>query len=137
QIEASVEKVRVELLRENDKLRDELQQAQLLLAGTEEAAAIALERQITTAVDRARAELQTENDRLREEFQRAKQLLTEYEQVAAERERANQLLTEAIESQRTALGQREKVASDFQAELRAERQRLQEEWEVERERLSM
>ena len=136
QIASSVEKARGELLRENDKLRDELQQAQLLLAGTEEAAAIALERQIMTAVERARTELQTENDRLREEFLRAKQLLTEYEQVASERERANKLLADAVESQRAALGEREKVASDFQAELRAERQRLEESWESERERLA-
>ena len=136
QIATAVEKARVELLAENDKLRSELQQAQLLLADTEEAAAIALERQVNTAVTRARADLTADNERLRSEVQRAKQLLSEYEQVAAERERAHQLLAETVESQRAALGEREKASSDFQAELRMERARLAQEWEVERERLS-
>jgi chromosome segregation ATPase len=144
QIASAVEKARLEHIAQNDKLRNELQTAQQLLADTEEAAAIALERQVKTAVEKASADLkaqlssqQAETERMREEFLRSKQLLTEYEQVAAERDRANQLLSEAVESQRAALGEREKVACDLQAELRKERDRLREEWEGERERISM
>jgi chromosome segregation ATPase len=137
QIATAVDTARVELTTENDKLRNELDDARLMLATTEEAAAIALERQVKTAVERIRQEAQAENQGLREEFLKAKQLLTEYEHVATERERANQLLATTVESQRSALGEREKAASDFQAELRAERERLREEWETERERLSM
>jgi chromosome segregation ATPase len=144
QIAAAVEKARAEHSSQNDKLRGELQAAQQLLADTEEAAAIALDRQVKSAVEKACTDLkaqlssqQAETDRMREEFSRAKQLLAEYEQVAAERDRANQLLSEAVESQRAALGEREKAACDLQAELRKERDRLRGEWEGERERLAM
>ena len=44
QISAAVEKTRAELTVQNDRLRSELETAQQLLADTEEAAAIALER---------------------------------------------------------------------------------------------
>jgi len=137
QIETAVEKARTELLAENARLRGELEGAQLLLSDTEEAAAIALERQVNTAVERSRAGLTSENERLRNEISTAKQLLTEYEQVAAERERAHRILAETVENQRAALGEREKASSDFQAELRKERARVAQEWESERERLSM
>ncbi len=133
QIANAVEKARLELQTENQKLRNELVEAQQVLEGTEEAAAIALERQ----VERLRSELGAENERLREEVARAKRLLTDYEQVATEREHANKLLAETVESQRAALGDREKVAGDLHAALSAERERLMREWEEERERLSM
>jgi len=159
QIAAKVEKALVELKAENDKLRGELAEAQQMLADTDEAAAIALDRQVASAVERGcadlkgqlasqeqehqdavervRTELVAENNRLREEVLRAKQLLTEYEQLSAERDRANKLLSDTVESQRAALGERAKTAGDLQAQLSVERERLKQEWETERERIAM
>ena len=142
QIEAAVEKARVELKTENEKLRAELIEAQQLLADTEEAAAIALERQITTAVERGCSDLKTQLSSQEQEHQRTvarlrSELAAENSRLQDEASRASQLLAETIESQRAALGEREKVAGDLQSALKAERQRLSEEWEGERERLAM
>ena len=91
QIATAVERVRSELVAENSKLREELQRAPdsasqwaaernqiltelerttQLVAETEEAAAIALDRQIATAVKRAREEWSAEEEKLREEITR-------------------------------------------------------------------
>lgn len=159
QIAAKVEKARMELKAENDRLRGDLAEAQQMLADTDEAAAIALDRQVATAVERGcadlkgqlasqeeehhrtvermRTELVAENNRLQGDVARAKELLTEFEQLATERDRANRLLADTVESQRAALGEREKTAGDLQALLSRERERLTQEWEAERERIAM
>ena len=73
---AAVEAVRDELTAERDQLRQELDRLQneheRALAETDEAASIALERQIATAIDRVRAELTNECDRLRQELEQAR-----------------------------------------------------------------
>jgi colicin import membrane protein len=142
QIEAAVEKARGELKAENDRLRGELMESQQMLADTEEAAAIALERQISTAVERGCSDLKAQLLSQEQEHQRnaervRSELLAENNRLQEEASRANQMLAETIESQRAALGEREKVAGDLQSALRAERQRVTEEWEAERERLAM
>jgi hypothetical protein len=89
QIATAVDRVREELSAENNKLRKELEasakaaregvaerarlvaESERMLSGSDEAAAIALERQIATAVERSRAELNAKLSALKEEHQRA------------------------------------------------------------------
>lgn len=89
QVAAAVDRVRAELMAENNRLREELnrstdgaaqwaaernqmltelERTTQLLADTEEAAAIALDRQIVTAVKRVRAEWAAEEEKLRNEI---------------------------------------------------------------------
>ena len=91
QIATAIERVRSDFNAENSRLREELQRAPeaaaqwaaernqiltdlerttQLLAETEQAAAIALERQVATAVKRARAEWISEEEKLRDEIRR-------------------------------------------------------------------
>src|SRR5688572_24807398 len=91
QITAAVDRARSELLAENNKLREEIQRSSdgasqwaaersqiltelerttQLLADTEEAAAIALDRQVVTAVKHVRAEWSVEEEKLRSEVLR-------------------------------------------------------------------
>jgi len=92
QISSAVEKVRRELAAENEKLRSELRESTRaaetwtaersrlqaesdhtaqLLSGSDEAAAIALERQVSTAVERARADLSAKLEAQKKEHERA------------------------------------------------------------------
>ena len=97
QVAAAVDRARVELTAENEKLRNELQQSadagvcwteernklldelertNQLVADTEMAAALALDRQIVTAVQRVKEEWADEEKKLRMEIQRLQSLET-------------------------------------------------------------
>jgi hypothetical protein len=106
-IEEAVQKTRTlvseEFFQEMQSLTDEVAQAKASVVAaqedhlremieTEEAAAIALERQVARAVERVRSELSTENEGLRSDLERANQFLTEskaeFHRVASEKESA-------------------------------------------------
>lgn len=76
------------------------------MGDTEEAAAIALDRQVSRAVERVRSELTTESDALRAEIERLNQSLAEnkaeFHRVASEKEGA---LADAADNLRKQLGQ--------------------------------
>ena len=94
------ESERAQLIAERDQLMQ-------LLAESEEAAAIALERQISTAVERVRKDLTAENEKLRKELHEstksAKDWTTERARLMAESERTTQLLSGSDEAAAIAL----------------------------------
>jgi hypothetical protein len=92
---------------EREQLIAERDQLMRLLTETEEAAAIALERQIATAVDRVRNELIGETDKLRWELQEAakasKEWAAERARLVADSERSAQMLSGSDEAAAIAL----------------------------------
>jgi len=94
------ESERAELIAERDQLMQ-------LLAETEEAAAIALERQIATAVERVREDLQKENNKLRKELEGSSKASQEWAaeraRLLAESERTAQMISGTDEAAAIAL----------------------------------
>jgi chromosome segregation ATPase len=87
--------------------------------------------------------MQTELDRQREQLSHAGELVTEYEQLAAEREQTNKLLTETLEKQRGAQQQNDQATAEtrnreisaavqkVRDEMSAEADRMRQEWDTE------
>ena len=126
QLKTAVDRVKSDLTAENERLRSELQQSTSeasdliaernrlkteledtaqMLAGTEEAAAIALERQIASAVERVKAQMMAEQERLHQEIREVqaargqaeeslKELHKEHELTLRETERTGGAATE-------------------------------------------
>lgn len=69
---------------ETARLKAENESLKALLADSEQAAALALERQIASAADRARADFAIEQDKLRQEFAAERQRLLQKQQEATE-----------------------------------------------------
>src|SRR4030095_15773627 len=121
------ESERAELIAERDQLMR-------LLSETEEAAAIALERQIATAVDRARAELTAENNKLRKELEASTKAAREWSaergRLVAEAERTGQMLSGSDEAAAIALERQiatavERSRAELNAKLSAQKEEHQ------------
>jgi chromosome segregation ATPase len=121
------ESERAELIAERDQLMQ-------LLSETEEAAAIALERQIATAVDRVREELSAENNKLRKELEAsakaAKEWSAERTRLVSESERSAQMLSGSDEAAAIALERQiatavERSRADLNAKLSAQKEEHQ------------
>jgi hypothetical protein len=126
---------------ECSRIQDECDRTKELLASTEEAAAIALERQIASASERVRADFTMERDKLREEF------AAERERLLQSLQKAETALRNQTASPATASGQgsaRSESLEEFAQrkveieQLRSENGRLQSERsELERRLLSV
>jgi colicin import membrane protein len=115
---------------ERTQLLSECEQMRQALNGNEEAAAIALERQIATSVERIRAELKAENDRLRQELQQvggtASDWAGERSKLQAEIDHTRQLMGYAEEAAAIALQRQLSTALEkVKAEHAAENEKLQ------------
>jgi hypothetical protein len=119
---------------EREQLIAERDQLMQLLTETEEAAAIALERQIATAVDRVRNELIGESDKLRFQLQEAtkasKEWAAERARLVAESERTAQMLSGSDEAAAIALERQvstaaERTRSEMNAKLAAQKEEHQ------------
>jgi len=115
---------------EREQLIAERDQLMQLLSETEEAAAIALERQISTAVDKVRKELSAENEKLRNELRESSKAsqdwASERARLVAESERTAQLLSGSDEAAAIALERQistavERARADVNAKLEAQR----------------
>jgi hypothetical protein len=116
-----------------------------MLSDTQEAAAIALDRQISTAVERVRAEGATEALRARQELERGWQ--ADLEQLTRELERANQQVSETKEEHARAMAEHERssaltltrdtaaAAERLRSELSAETAALREQLGMEHSRV--
>jgi chromosome segregation ATPase len=116
-----------------------------MLSDTQEAAALALDRQIATAVERVRGECATEALRARQELER--EWLAEREQLTRELEHATQQLSEVREEHSRALAEKEKslaqaltrdtaaVAERARAQLAEETAALRKQLEMEHSRV--
>jgi chromosome segregation ATPase len=121
ELEAEANKLRKEI----EKLKGERDQAQMQLADVQNEHS-----HCKSAGEHAAVHAQVENElsRLREELSHAQQLVTEYEQLAAEREETNKLLSEALDKQRASVVEGEKAAvQKVRAELDAQLKKALEE----------
>jgi chromosome segregation ATPase len=133
---AARDEERAQLLAERDRAIRELDETKReqfqALSDTEQAAAIALERQIASAIDRARSELNAEADSLRREIanltQGSVQWNAERAELTVELERTKQLLSESeAEHSRILSETRKTAASTFERQMDRVRTELTEE----------
>jgi chromosome segregation ATPase len=135
QLNQEVERLRqasLEWEAQRTQLKAELKQATQLLANADQAAAIALERQIAGAVDRVRAGLRDEAGNLRAQIEQLTKTASEFDaeraRLTAERDEATRQLADMAQS--AALALECQVASEVtrvRGELNAEINRLREE----------
>jgi chromosome segregation ATPase len=116
---------------EYSRVQEECAQLKALLADTEQAAALALERQIASAVERARAEFIAESSHQAPAAESA-----EIARLSAENESLKIMLSEAEQASAIALERQVGSAAErARADLSREQDRLRKEFAVERERL--